>query len=157
MRRWIACIGLVVLAAGCVPQATTRGAVQPSSTLTALDPASAQAAMAERLRSLGFLVATEPGLVRGEIPQGAPAEWVSCERVTVEDEQGIVKRYRWADPESRRIWLEARISPAEGGTSVTFSPYFEGIYRNTFTNLTFREPCASSGQLEPLLFAAVGG
>jgi len=156
MSRRIAVIGLALLLAACGTQPTSS-AVQPSSTLTALDVASAQAAMAEQLRSLGFLVATEPGLVRAEIPAGAPVEWVTCDRVSVEDEQSIIKRYRWADPETRRIWLEAQFSRVEGGTSVTLSPYYEGVYRDSFTNRTFRERCASSGRLEPLLLAAVGG
>lgn len=158
MRRMTTLAGLALLLAGCMPPPAATPAVDvPRQTLTALDPASAQAALAQQLTALGFLVATEPNLVRAEIPTGAPAEWLICERVTVEDTDSIVRRVRWASPETHRVWLEARISRAQGGSTVTLSPYFEGLYRNTFNNLMFREECASAGRLEPLLFAAVSG
>jgi hypothetical protein len=152
---------LTVLAfAGCVPQASPpRPAASPAlATTTSLPPEAAAAAMQGRLASLGFGVAVDPGgIIRAEIAEGAPVEWVACERLLIENHDGIVRRAHWADPRTRRIWLQVRIAEAGGRTSVTLSPYYEGIYVNRFNFLELREPCASTGQLEPMLLAAVGG
>lgn len=146
--------------AGCAPQASApRPAATPAlATATSLMPQAAEAAMQDRLVSLGFAVAVDPGgIIRAEIAEGAPAEWLACERVLVENHDGLVKRTHWADPRTRRIWLQVRIVEAGGQTSVTLSPYYEGIYMDRFDFLEFREECASTGQLEPMLLAAVGG
>jgi hypothetical protein len=145
---------------GCVPQATApRQAANPAlSTTTNLTPQAAEAQMQQRLVALGFGVAVDPGgIIRAEIPEGAPPEWLACERVLVENHDGIVRRSHWASPETRRVWLQVRIAEADGLTSVTLSPYYEGTYIDRFDFLEFREECASTGQLEPMLLAAVGG
>ncbi len=154
-----ACLAVLALA-GCVPQAgAPRQAASPVlGTTTTLGPDAAAAAMQQRLVSLGFLVAVDPGgIVRAEIPEGAPPEWLACERVLVENHDGIVRRDHWADPETRRIWLQVRIAEVDGRTTVTLSPHYEGVYLDRFNFLDFREPCASTGVLEPMLLAAVGG
>lgn len=156
-----AVVWLMLLAlAGCMPQATApRQAASPAAlaTTTNLTPQAAEAAMQQHLVALGFAVAVDPGgIVRAEIAEGAPPEWFACERVLVENTDGIVPRSHWADPETRRIWLQVRIAAADGRTSVTLSPYYEGTYLDRFNFLEFREECASSGQLEPMLLAAVG-
>lgn len=155
----LACLTFLALA-GCAPQATApRQVATPAlTTATSLSPQAAEAAMQERLVALGFAVAVDPGgIVRAEIAEGAPPEWLACARALVENTDGIVPRSHWADPETRRVWLEVRIAAADGRTSVTLSPYYEGIYLDRFNYLDFREECASTGQLEPLLLAAVGG
>jgi hypothetical protein len=154
-----ACL-LALALAGCAPQASPPlpAASPVLATTTSLTPEAASAAMQERLASLGFAVAVDPGgILRAEIAEGAPAEWLACERVFVENFDGIVRRAHWADPRTRRVWLQVRIAEADGRTGVTLAPYFEGLYVNRFNFLEFRETCASTGQLEPLLLAAVGG
>jgi hypothetical protein len=161
VTRAVAVAGLTGLAlAGCVPQASApRAAATPAlGTTTSLSPEAAETAMQQQLAALGFGVAVDPGgIIRAEIAEGAPAEWLSCERVLVENFDGIVRRSHWADPETRRIWLQVRIAAADGRTSVTLSPYYEGIYLDRFNFAEFREECGSTGQLEPMLLAAVSG
>ena len=160
VTRVVAAACLTGLAlAGCVPQASApRQAASPAlGTTTSLSPQAAEAAMQQQLVALGFGVAVDSGgVIRAEIPEGAPPEWLACERVLVENHDGIVPRSHWADPGSRRVWLEVRIADVAGRTSVTLSPYYEGIYLDRFNFLEFREECASTGLLEPMLLRAVG-
>ena len=160
VTRVVAAACLTGLAlAGCVPQASApRQAASPAlGTTTSLSPQAAEAAMQEQLVALGFGVAVDSGgVIRAEIPEGAPPEWLACERVLVENHDGIVPRSHWADPRTRRVWLEVRIADVAGRTSVTLSPYYEGIYLDRFNFLEVREECASTGLLEPMLLRAVG-
>jgi hypothetical protein len=155
----LACLALLAVA-GCAPQAAApgRAATPVLAATTSLTPEAAEAALQQRLASLGFAVAVDPGgIVRAEIAEGAPAEWLACERLLVENHDGIVPRSHWANPETRRIWLQARIAAVDGRTHVSLSPYYEGVYLDRFDFLDFREPCATTGVLEPLLLQAVGG
>jgi hypothetical protein len=154
----VACLTGLALA-GCAPQASApRAAAKPAlGTTTSLSPQAAEAAMQQQLAALGFGVAVDPGgIIRAEIPEGAPPEWFACERLLVENHDGIVPRSHWADPQTRRVWLQVRIADVADGTSVTLSPYYEGIYLDRFNFLEFREECASTGVLEPMLLGAVG-
>lgn len=158
--RAVALAGSAILAlAGCAPQTPPRPAANPVlATTTTLTPEAAAAALQQRLASLGFAVAADPGgVVRAEIAEGAPAEWLDCERVLVENTDGIVPRSHWADPRTRRVWLSVQIAEVTGRTSVTLQPFYEGIYLDRFDFLEFRQECATTGVLEPLLLQAVGG
>jgi hypothetical protein len=108
--------------------------------------------LVDRLESFGFAVEDRPetGVIAASIENGAPPEWAFCDRIQVTDNQDG-SRSHWAEPETLRARVNVRLTELGGGTNVTVSPRFTGIYRNRFDNLTFERLCASAGVLEPMI------
>lgn len=148
----------LLLLAACSGQPPRPGvSTAPLGVLASQPPATVQARLETRLEELGFTLATNQGFIRAEIARGAPPEWFACDRLVVEDNDSDFNRFHWADPETHRIWLTARISELGDQTSIALVPHFQGIYRDRFNNLPFTQTCGSAGRLEPMLLAVAAG
>jgi hypothetical protein len=159
VRLPLAAIGLLGLAA-CMPAPPPQPGVStaPLGGMTRLSVDDAESAVAARLQALGFTVEDlrQNGVIQGQMTTGAPASWAACDRVVV-TERDDRSRTHWADADTRRATVTARFSELGGQTSVVLTPRFAGVYLDRFDNLPFDRACASTGELERQLLAALGG
>jgi hypothetical protein len=153
LRAWPV-LALLVLAACAGPAPQPGVTTTPTGAMTSYPLAETEAFLVTRLQNLGFVVEDRPetGVIAATIERGAPAEWAFCDRIEVRDAQDG-NRTHWADAETLRVRVNLRLSELGGGTSVTVSPRFTGVYRNRFDNLPFDRLCASAGVLEPQILA----
>ncbi len=152
-RAW-AVAALVVLAACAGPAPQPGVTTTPTGAMTGYPLAETESFLVTRLQNLGFAVEDRPetAVIAATIERGAPAEWAFCDRIQVSDRDDG-NRTHWAQPETLRVQVNVRLSELGGGTSVTLSPRFTGVYRNRFDNLPFDRLCASAGVLEPQILA----
>ena len=95
----------------------------------------------------------QAGLVRAEQQPLRTAEWAECGPVYVRDSEG--ERRRQADLLDRRLELDVLLDRLSGQTLVSVRPAFTGTFHNSFTNLDFEAPCASTRQLDRALLDAL--
>lgn len=93
------------------------------------------------------------GLIRAAERPLEVVDWAACPRLTVRDSDG--DRRRGAEPLRVDLTLDVVVERVGGRTVVTARPAFVQTSRNSFTNLTFKTRCGSTGRLERALFAAI--
>lgn len=153
LRAWP--VGALFILAACAGPAPQPGvSTTPTGAMTDRPLAEAESFLVTRLQKLGFTVEDRPetGVVAATIERGAPAEWAFCDRIQV-SERDDRNRTHWADAETLKVQVNLRLSELGGGTSVTVSARYSGIYLDRFDNLPFERLCASAGVLEPLILA----
>ena len=156
-RTW-PIVALLLLTACAQPAPRAGVTTTPLGAMTDRPVAEAEAAIVARLQELGFAVEDRPetGVVSAVIERGAPTGWAFCDRVQVH-ERDDRSRVQWADANGLAVAVNVRLSELGGGTSVTVSPRFNGLYVNRFDNLPFERACASAGVLEPIILASASG
>ena len=97
------------------------------------------------------------GVITAELDGFRDRGWAECTARRVTDRGSDRQRFRRADQLDRRVELTAtvRAAPAGGGAEVTLDPTFAERQRNSFINLTFLEPCRSTGALERRLLDSI--
>ncbi len=147
-------LGMLALAACAGPAPQPGVSTAALGAMTAQSVGAAETAVVANLKEMGFSVdeSLETGIVMGEIKNGAPAAWSSCDRIQV-TEQFDRNRVLWADAEDRRARVTVRFSELGGQTSVSLTPRLDGIYVDRFNNLPFDRPCASTGVMETQILA----
>jgi uncharacterized lipoprotein len=155
MREAATALVVLLTLAGCAT--TAPGPPPPTSREVAASPGTVKARLVERLVGLGFKV-TGTDRVQAESPS-ASADWAECGRILVESSgTDTSSRMSFEDPQARSATVAAVVTAQGDGSVVALEPGFSATYLNQYKNVTFREPCESTGRLErELLDAASAG
>lgn len=158
MRRLLLPLGLAALLAACAPAPTRPPSSPPTSRLVAGQPQLVLDRVSAVLAAQGFALTPDPmaGTLKASRADADP-DWAACPAELVRDPHNDRPRETFQRPESVRTVAVVRAMPLGGDrTQLSLDLLLAGTYHNPYINLTFEEPCPSTGRLEGLILGAAG-